>query len=203
MKWRSAWIVVALGLVLAGGAAAQQDATEVEIIVAHISDEPGEIDPRGRELHEKLKDEFRYQSLRVLELRRLKLAADQLGSVGLPNGKQARVRPLQRDARSVLLAVEIEGAVRTDVRANKGRLVVFGAQRYDGAEFQIAEKYNDDLLVDYGNHIDDPEEIERIQGRWHEIDEELKLDDAIGSGLETKRVQREALRRTVQVPNAQ
>lgn len=140
MKWRSAWIVVALGLVLAGGAAAQQDAIQVEVIVAHISDEPGDIDPRGSELHQKLEDQFRYQSLRVLEMRTLTLAADQVGSVGLPNGKQARVRPLQRDAKSVLLAVEIEGAVRTDVRANKGRLVVFGAQRYDGGKLVVSLK---------------------------------------------------------------
>ncbi len=138
MKWCSAWAVVALWLVLAGGAVAQQGPIEVVLMVSHISDAPGRIDSRGQRLHEKLKGQFRYESLAVLEKRTLKLAADQVGSIALPNGKQARVRPLQIDAESALLAVEVEGAVRTDVRVKNGHLVVIGAERYQGGRLVVS-----------------------------------------------------------------
>ena len=138
MKWCSAWGIVALCLVLAGGAVAEQGPIEVELMVAHLSDEPGGIDARGQKLHEKLKDQFRYQSLEVLETRTLRLLADQVGSVELPNGKRARVRPLQLDAASALLAVEVEGAVKTDVRVKNGHLVVIGAERYRGGKLVVS-----------------------------------------------------------------
>ena len=138
MRWCSAWMAAVVLLVLAGGAAAQADTTRVEVIVCRISDEPGKVDPRARKLHEKLKDEFRYQSLEVLQVRTLQLLPDQVGGVGLPNGKQAQVRPLQRDAQSVLLAVEVEGAVSTDVRVKNGHLFVIGAGRHEGGKLVIS-----------------------------------------------------------------
>jgi len=138
VKWCRAYAVAALWLVLAGGAAAQQGPIEVELMVAHISETPGEIDPRGRKLHQKLKDQFRYESLEVLETKKLTLATDQVGSIALPNGKQARVRPLQLDGASALLAVEVEGAVKTDVRVKNGHLVVIGAERYEDGKLVIS-----------------------------------------------------------------
>ena len=63
---------------------------------------------------------------------------DQVGSVGLPNGKQARVRPLNVDGDSALLAVEIEGAVQTDLRVRKGHWVVIGAERYRDGKLVIS-----------------------------------------------------------------
>lgn len=138
MKWCSAWVVAVLSLLLGGAAGAQQGTIEVELMVSHISEAAGDIDSRGQRLHAKLKDQFRYESLRVLETRKLKLATDQVGSVTLPNGKQARVRPLQVDAQSALLAVEVEGAVKTDLRVKNGHLVVIGAERYDGGKLVVS-----------------------------------------------------------------
>ena len=138
MKWWSAWAVAALWLGLAGVAGAQQGAIEIELMVAHISEAAGDIDSRGQRLHAKLKDQFRYESLRVLETRKLKLATDEVGSVTLPNGKHARVRPLQIDAGSALLAVEVEGVVKTDLRVKNGHLVVFGAERYQGGKLVVS-----------------------------------------------------------------
>jgi len=138
VKWCSAWIVAALWLVLAGGAAAQQGPIQVEVMVSQISEEPGEIDPRAKKLDQKLRGEFRYESLEVLTTRKLSLAANEVGSVGLPDGKKARVRPLQIDGNSVLLAVEVEGTVSTDVRVNNGHLVVIGAGRHEGGKLVIS-----------------------------------------------------------------
>ncbi len=138
MKWCSAWGIVVLWLVLAGGAVAEQGPIEVELMVVHVSDEPGGIDARGQKLHGKLKDQFRYQSLEVLETRTLRLLANQVGSVELPNGKRVRVRPLQLDDASALLAVEVEGAVKTDVRVKNGHLVVIGAERYRGGKLVVS-----------------------------------------------------------------
>lgn len=120
---------MALALALAGGAAAQAQTVEVEVMVSHISDGPGGIDARGQALHEKLKGQFRYQSLKVLQTRKLRLALDEVGSVALPNGKQVRVRPLSFDGGSALLAVDVGGSVKTDLKVRKGHLVVIGAER--------------------------------------------------------------------------
>lgn len=138
MKWCSAWGVAILGLVLAGAAAAQQGPIRVELMVSQISDGSGGIDARGQKLHAKLKDQFRYASLQVLETKQLQLAVDQVGSVTLPNGKRARVRPLQVDDASALLAVEVEGAVKTDVRVRNGHLVVIGAERYGDGKLVVS-----------------------------------------------------------------
>jgi hypothetical protein len=127
-----------LGLALAGGAAAQQGPIQVQVMVSRISDAPGGIDARAQKLHQKLKGEFRYESLEVLEVRTLSLAVDQVGSVGLPTGKPARVRPLQVDGKGVLLAVQVEGVVSTDLRVQNGHLVVIGAGRHQGGKLVIS-----------------------------------------------------------------
>ena len=137
MKWCSALSVLALLLAVAGGAAAQQGPIQVEVTVVHISDGPGGIDARGQKLHGKLKRQFRYESLKVLETRSLKLAVDEVGSVSLPNGKRVRVQPLQLDAESALLAVDVEGAVQTDLRVRNGHLVVIGGDRHQSGKLVV------------------------------------------------------------------
>lgn len=125
MKWLSALLLaLALGL----GAAASADEIDLQVMVSRISDAPGGIDARASALHEKLSKEFRYQSLEVLQVRDLHLALDQVGELDLPGGKHLRLRPLQRDGDSVLLAVQA-GEIQTDVRVRNGRLVVIGAER--------------------------------------------------------------------------
>jgi hypothetical protein len=119
------------------GAQAPQRVT-VQVLVSQISDGAGGIDPKGERLHAKLQGEFRYSSLKVLKQQELRLNLDEVGSVSLPNGKQLRVRPLQvGDDGGALLAVDVEGAVRTDLRVHKGHLVVIGAERYDDGKLVI------------------------------------------------------------------
>jgi hypothetical protein len=125
-------------LVWAGAAEAQKGPIQVELMVSQISSGGSGIDPRGRELHEKLKGQLSYDSLEVLEVKQLSLAVDQVGSVALPDGKKAKVRPLNVDGGSALLAVEIEGAVQTDLRVRKGHWVVIGAERYRDGKLVIS-----------------------------------------------------------------
>jgi hypothetical protein len=138
VTWRSAALLAAMALVLAAGPAGAQQQVRVEVLVSEISDGPGGIDARGGKLHSKLKDQFRYESLKVLDARELRLALDQVGSLGLPNGRPLRVRPLQIDERSVLLAVDVEGAVRTDLRVQNGNLVVIGAGHHGDGKLVIS-----------------------------------------------------------------
>jgi hypothetical protein len=126
------WLVAAVA-----GAEAEQR-IDIELMVSHISDAAGGVDERGEELHAKLQREFRYQSLKVLESRSLRLALDEVGTVTLPNGKRARIRPLQLGEHGVLLAVDVEGSVQTDLRVRNGHLVVIGAERYRDGKLVIS-----------------------------------------------------------------
>jgi hypothetical protein len=134
-------LALVLAPVLGMGAAAakaQEQRIDVELMVSHVSGAEGEIDPRGQKLHRKLQDQFRYESLRVLQIRGLRLALNEVGSVGLPNGKSVRVRPLQLSGSGVLLAVDVEGAARMDLKVRKGHLVVIGAERYQDGKLVIS-----------------------------------------------------------------
>ncbi len=143
MRWLEFGLVlaVALGVVLgvgAGAATAQEQRIDIELMVSHVSNAAGEIDPRGQKLHRKLQGQFRYESLRVLQLRGLRLALNEVGRVGLPNGKSVRVQPLQLSGSGVLLAVDVEGAARMDLKVRKGHLVVIGAERYEDGKLVIS-----------------------------------------------------------------
>ena len=139
MRWLELGLLLALVLgVGAGAAQAQEQRIDVELMVSHVSNAAGEIDPRGRKLHRKLQDQFRYESLRVLQIRRLRLALDEVASVGLPNGKSVRVRPLQLSGGGVLMTVDVEGAARMDLKIRKGHLVVIGAERYQDGKLVIS-----------------------------------------------------------------
>jgi hypothetical protein len=131
-------LFLGLWLVAAVAGAEPEPRIDIELMVSHISDAAGGVDERGEELHAKLQREFRYQSLRVLESRSLRLALDEVGTVTLPNGKRARIRPLQLGEHGVLLAVDVEGSVQTDLRVRNGHLVVIGAERYRDGKLVIS-----------------------------------------------------------------
>ena len=95
------------------------------------SPRPGPVDPAAAQLHESLRHDFRYQSLRVIEHRRLDLRTGEVGGLELPSGKRVRVRPLHMGAGGVLLAVDIENTLQTDMRVPDRHPVVIGVDRYD------------------------------------------------------------------------
>jgi hypothetical protein len=121
-----------LALVLAGPALAQTARrVALEMTVSHASPHPGPVDPAAARLHEQLRNDFRYQSLRVIERRRLNLRTGEIGGLDLPSGKRVRVRPLHMGASGVLLAVDIENTLHTDMRVPDRQPVVIGVDRYD------------------------------------------------------------------------
>ena len=143
MVWRRLALAVAAACLVSGPVTAQPEARKhvaLEILVAHISDAPGGIDPRAGELDRKLSAQFRYASLRVLDQRHLDLPLQTIESLDLPNGRRFQVRPLQLSARGVLLALTVQGTLRTDMRVPNGHLVVIGAERFEDGKLVISLK---------------------------------------------------------------
>ncbi|MCL4684260.1 hypothetical protein KJ059_05850 [Myxococcota bacterium] len=136
--WRLApvaGVLVALALLGSAPASAQQARrVGLSLTVSHASSHPGPVDPAAARLHESLRDEFRYESLRVIERRRLSLRTGEIGGLDLPSGKRVRVRPLHLGPAGVLLAVDIENTLHTDMRLPDRRPVVIGVDRYQGGK---------------------------------------------------------------------
>lgn len=129
-----------LACLLAAAPALAQDGgpIAVEVMVSQISQSPGQIDPRARRLDAELRDEFRYESLRVLKQQKLSLALNEIGRVSLPNGSELQLRPLSLSERGVLMAVTVKGSVQSDMQIPNGHLVAIGAGRYEDGKLVIS-----------------------------------------------------------------
>ena len=109
----------------------------LQVMISHLSQEPGKIDARAQRLDRILRPNFRYRSLKVIESRRFSLRYHEVGSLRLPTGRRVRVRPLSIDKRGVLMAVDVEGTLKTDLRVRNRHPVVIGAQRYRDGKLVI------------------------------------------------------------------
>ena len=110
----------------------------VKVTVAEISDAEGAIDKRAKRLDLNLRKKFKYNSLKVIKERRLKLALDEVGSVKLPDGRMFRVRPLDLGDRGLLMAVGWEGEVMMDMRAPNNHLLVIGGPSHDDGQLVVS-----------------------------------------------------------------
>lgn len=134
-------LACALALVLVAGGALAQEVRRVslEITVTHASPRPGAVDPAARDLHRKLQHDFRYQSLHVLERKSMILAMDEIGQLKLPNGSWVRVRPLTISGARLLMATEVQGAVRTDLRMHNHKpVVIVHPDAFEGGRLVIS-----------------------------------------------------------------
>jgi len=120
------------------GQAQQARSIDVDVMVCRISQEPGPVDPRARRLDAQLRGEFRYESLRVLQQKRLSLPLNELGRLSLPNGSELQLRPLSLSDRGVLMAVAVEGSVQSDMQIPNGHLVAIGAGPLEGGKLVIS-----------------------------------------------------------------
>ncbi len=134
------WVVIVSGALLAGNPAwSQGERTfNVKVTVAAISDAEGEIDPRAERLDRNLREKFKYNSLKVIKERRLKLGLDEVGSVKLPNGRMFRVQPLNVGDRGLLMAVGWEGEVMMDMRAPSNHLLVIGGPAHGDGQLVVS-----------------------------------------------------------------
>ncbi|MBW2493467.1 MAG: hypothetical protein JRE43_01850 [Deltaproteobacteria bacterium] len=134
------WVGIVFGaLLVAGSAWSEGDRSfNVKVTVAEISDAAGEIDARAERLDRNLRQKFKYNSLKVIEERRLKLALDEVGSVKLPGGRMFRVQPLSVGERGLLMAVGWEGEVMMDMRAPSNHLLVIGGPSHGDGQLVVS-----------------------------------------------------------------
>jgi len=151
---RSALFAALLCLLFATGGSAQgrtekgekpkAAAIRANFMVTHVMNGEGNIDPRARELVEKLRRQnIRYPQARVLLERQVRLSPNQVETLALPDGRKARFRPLQVGPRGVLLAVDVEQAVKMDARVRKGHMLVIDGGRYEDGKIVIS------VVLDY------------------------------------------------------
>jgi hypothetical protein len=137
LMWVAVVVVLVLGL---PGIGAAQDARKIrfDVMVSRISQQPGEVDPRASRLDTKLRGDFRYESLKVLDEQRLSIELNELATLALPNGKKLELRPLSLSDRGVLVAVNVEGSVQSDLQVPSGHLIAIGAGRFEGGRLVIS-----------------------------------------------------------------
>jgi hypothetical protein len=134
------WVGIAFGALIVANSAWSEEGRRfsVKVTVAEISDAAGQIDARAARLDRNLREKFKYNSLKVIKERRLKLALDEVGSVKLPNGRMFRVQPLDVGDRGLLMAVGWEGEVMMDMRAPSNHLLVIGGPAHDGGQLVVS-----------------------------------------------------------------
>ncbi|MGH0028209.1 MAG: hypothetical protein ACQGVC_00335 [Myxococcota bacterium] len=136
---------IALGLALAlllvaGTASAQEKRKRVpmNVLVTEMSNHGSGIDRDAKRLDEKLSGQFKYDSLRVLEKRRIDPEVDGVESIRLPNGRAARVQPIHTGSDGVLMAVDVEDAAKIDARVKEGNLLVIRAGKHGDGDLVLS-----------------------------------------------------------------
>jgi hypothetical protein len=137
-----AWPVLLLGMVgLVASARAQESSPVVvlHLMVSHASNRPGPIDPRAAELHRRLKNDFRYGGLSVLQQQLMQLRLQEIGTMELPTGKRLEIRPLHLTEGAVLISVQIDGVMSADLKVPNHHLVLLGgAQSYQDGKLIVS-----------------------------------------------------------------
>ncbi len=109
------------------------------LMLTHLSNGAGGIDPRARKLDQRLQREnIRFPSARVLQQRNVELKLDRVETLALPDGRSARFRPMHVGARGVLMAVDVEGGVKMDARVRDGHMVVIDGGRFEDGKLVIS-----------------------------------------------------------------
>jgi hypothetical protein len=120
-------------------APAQERALRATLMLTHLSNGAGGIDPRARKLDQRLQREnIRFPSARVLQRRRVDLKLDRVETLSLPDGRVARFRPMHVGARGVLMAVDVEDGVKMDARVRDGHMVVIDGGRVEDGKLVIS-----------------------------------------------------------------
>ncbi|HME73890.1 MAG TPA: hypothetical protein VKM54_29120 [Myxococcota bacterium] len=149
-RGRSILAAIAMLAITAGPGAAQQaqrpaqvpKPTQVHVLVVvhHVSKHPGPpgpVDPADAKLERRLSQDFNYKSARVMQTERMTLALNQTGSMTLPTGRLLKVKPRKLGKRGLLMWVEIEGTLRTNLRVPNHHQVVIGAQHYQDGKLVV------------------------------------------------------------------
>lgn len=114
-----------------GSQAEPPSPVSVEILVGYVSAQPGAIDPRLAQLSSMLGQDFKFQTMRVVQIRHLTLPLRQMGQVDMPSGHWVSVEPEEITSRGVRMGVEVQGMLRTHLHIPSGNQVVIGAYSYE------------------------------------------------------------------------
>lgn len=136
-------IIAALVFLTTGGVALAQEVQQVvfRIEISHLSRNPGPVEQP--DLFNRLRQDFRYESLRVITRRRLRLNLEEVGGVDLPTGRRIQISPVNLDSRGVLVFLEIEDGEQMDLRVPNRHPVVVGIERYKDGKLvlQVTPEY--------------------------------------------------------------
>ena len=138
---RIGWGLVALITLLSGPAAGADEAKDlripVNVLVTYLSNDGSGVDAAARRLDEKLRGQFKYDSIQVIEKRRMVLEIDGVGELALPNGRSVRMSAIHKGDSGVLMAVDVEGAAKMDARVQNRHLLVIRAGRYQEGDLVL------------------------------------------------------------------
>ncbi len=109
----------------------------LKLMVTQLCQKPGSIDPAAAELDKQLRDDFRYKSLQVLQSETFVIPLREVAQLTLPTGKFVRVQPIALNRHGLLMTVEVEGMLQTDLQVKNEHQVVIGAQRYKEGKLVI------------------------------------------------------------------
>ncbi|HEX5068284.1 MAG TPA: hypothetical protein VFY49_19345 [Myxococcota bacterium] len=114
-------------------------AIQMRMMVTRLSNDGRGVDPGAKDLENKLSSQgIRYDSAEVIQKKRLKLGVDEVRTIDLPNGRKAHVRPLHQGKDGVLMAVDVEGSSKADVRAKPNHTVIFSAGPYQDGKLVLS-----------------------------------------------------------------
>ena len=112
---------------------------QMRMMVTRLSNDGRGVDPGAKDLESKLSNQgIRYDSAEVIQKKRLKMGVDEVRTIDLPNGRKAHVRPLHQGADGVLMAVDVEGSSKADVRAKPNHTVIFSAGPYQDGKLVLS-----------------------------------------------------------------
>ena len=143
MRWFDLAIVgvIACPVGFATSAAGQDAprAVPVKVMVTHLSDDEAGVDPRAREIAERLrKQHIQYQSVQVVQERQLDLEPGEISVIPLSDGGTVSIQLMHLGDQGALMAVDVQNGITTDVRVPDDHMVVIDAGRVGGGKRVIS-----------------------------------------------------------------
>jgi hypothetical protein len=112
---------------------------QMRMMVTRLSNDGRGVDPKAKELESKLSNQgIRFDSAEVLQKKQLEMGTGEVHTIDLPNGRKARVQPLHQGKDGLLMAVDVEGSSKADVRAKPNHTVIFSAGPYQDGKLVLS-----------------------------------------------------------------
>lgn len=115
--------------------AAEEETFDFAVTVLHATLE-GSVGEGARRFDRVLHHKVRYEGLRVVKSKRATLAANEIGSLKLPDGDTFRFRPIDPDGPGALVAID-SGTTQLDYRLLEGKLLFLGGSSWNGGTLWI------------------------------------------------------------------